>query len=263
MNREGSSYNFTTAITRTPSNSITEGLRANDLGNPSAEQFKADHGLYIAALRRAGLAVEVLPALEEYPDSVFVEDTALCLSDVAVTLAPGAPSRLGERETIRQALAGHYDHIVDIENGFMDGGDIMMTDAAILVGLSERTNQAGLDDLRAKLMPWDYTVESVDTPHGVLHFKTDCSLLDSETILASYRLSGADCFQKFRVLEVPRGEETAANSIRVNDRVIVSAGFPKTAEMLDKAGFLVDVVPTGQAALVDGGPSCMSLRFNL
>ncbi|RED53787.1 dimethylarginine dimethylaminohydrolase family protein [Aestuariispira insulae] len=261
MSQQGRSYQFTNAICRVPAHSIIDGLRAEDTGTPSPDQFRSDHGLYIAALEKAGIEVEVLPALEEFPDSVFVEDPALCLPDLAVVLRPGAESREGEAQAIRPALETYYDTILTIEDGFVDGGDILMTDDSILVGLSARTNQAGFEELKGKLATHGHKVEKVDTPEGVLHFKTDCSLLDSSTILATYRLKDAACFSGFKVLEVPRGEETAANSIRVNDRVIVSQGFPKTAQMLEDAGYRVEIVPTQQAALVDGGPSCMSLRF--
>ena len=261
MQKKGMSYQFTHAICRIPANSIIEGLRAEDTGTPDAARFRSDHAHYMAVLERAGMKVDVLPALEEFPDSVFVEDPALCLPDLAVVLRPGAASREGEAAAIRPALENHYQTILQIEEGYVDGGDILMTDEAILVGLSARTNQAGFDELQEKLAPYGYQVEKVDTPEGVLHFKTDCSLLDSNTILATYRLKDAACFGGFKVLEVPRGEETAANSIRINDRVIVSEGFPKTAAMLEEAGYLVEIVPTQQAALVDGGPSCMSLRF--
>ena len=260
--REGLSYRFTNAVTRSPGLNVIDGLRAIDRGQPDIKRFLAEHSAYVRVLERAGLNVEVLPPLESFPDSVFVEDVALCLPEGTVILRPGAPSRAGEVEDMATALSsqGHEIQRLSTE-GFVDGGDVLVTDAVILVGLSARTNQPGFDALKRTLGGWGYSVQAVNTPDNVLHFKSDCSLLDSETILATSRLSQADCFTPFRVLTVPHGEEAAANSVRVNDRVLVPAGFPATAELISRSGYRVEVVAANQAALLDGGLSCMSLRF--
>ena len=147
-------------------------------------------------------------------------------------------------------------------DGFIDGGDILVTESDILVGLSRRTDQAGFQWLKSVLQPRGYSVLAVHTPNEVLHFKSDCSLIDEETVLATHRLAGADCFSSYRVLTVPRGEEAAANSIRVNDTVLVPADFPATAELLSRNNLQVETVSVSQAALLDGGLSCMSLRFS-
>ena len=262
MPSEGISYQFTQAVVRKPGQSVVSGLRATDRGAPDIARFQAEHKAYISALKRAGLKVTVLGALEEFPDSVFVEDAALCLPEGMVILRPGTPTRTGEAELISTDLAGlgHKIHHND-STGFIDGGDILVTDSAILVGLSQRTNQAGFDWLKSILETWGYTALAVHTPDDVLHFKSDCCVLDSNTILATSRLSGAECFANFRVLTVPEGEEAAANSIRVNDRVLVPAGFPATAALLTRENFAIETLRVSQAALLDGGLSCMSLRF--
>ncbi len=262
MLHEGISYRFTHAIARRPGGSVVNGLRAVDRGHPDIDLFLAEHQGYVRALERAGLKVEILPPLEAYPDSVFVEDTALCLPQGAIILRPGAPSRAGEAEATAAALCGlGYEIHRMSPGGLVDGGDILVTDAVILVGLSARTNRAGFDALKNRLAGWAYPVQPVQTPDEVLHFKSDCCVLDSETILATARLSRAECFAPFRVLTVPQGEEAAANSIRVNETVLVPAGFPATAELIAHAGYKVEVVPASQAALLDGGLSCMSLRL--
>jgi dimethylargininase len=259
---QGFSTQFTNAIVRKPGQSTVTGLRATDRGPPDIERFLAEHSAYVSALERAGLNVTVLAALEAYPDSVFVEDAALCLPQGAVILRPGTPSRTGEAELISTELAGLglEVHQNDCE-GFIDGGDILVTDSVIMVGLSKRTNRAGFEWLKSVLEAWAYPVLAVHTPDHVLHFKSDCCLLDSNTILATSRLSDADCFAPFRVLTVPPGEEAAANSIRINDTVLVPAGFPATAELLARENYALDAVPVSQPGLLDGGLSCMSLRF--
>jgi len=262
MPREGLLFQFTDAIVRQAGESIVRGLRTIDRGEPDIDRFRTEHRAYIKALEQAGLRVEVLPALEAFPDSVFIEDAALCLPEGTVILRPGAPSRRGETRDLSEKLCelGHRTHGIG-PGGFVDGGDILETDSVILVGLSARTNLAGFNLLENLLGSWGYSVQAVQTPARVLHFKSDCCLLDSETILATSRLSRAECFASFRVLTVPQGEEAAANSIRVNDTVLIPAGFPATADLLTRSNFTVVEVPGSQAALLDGGLSCMSLRF--
>jgi len=259
---QGFSYQFTDAIVRRPGRSVVSGLRAADKGNPDIERFQAEHRAYVRALERAGLNVTALSALEAYPDSVFIEDAALCLPEGAVMLRPGAPSRTGEPDLLATELTGlgHEVHHND-SDGFIDGGDILVTDTVVLVGLSKRTNRAGLEWLKNVLGAWGYTVLAVHTPDQVLHFKSDCCLLDSNTILATSRLAEAECFAPFRVLTVPIGEEAAANSIRVNGKVLVPAGFPATAALLSRENHELETLWVSQAALLDGGLSCMSLRF--
>jgi len=262
MPRPGFSYRFSDAIVRLPGRSVARGIRAIDKGAPVYETFLSEHRKYIRALEKAGLNVTVLNALEAFPDSVFIEDAALCLPEGTLMMRPGAPSRTGEARVLSTELieAGH-EVVLNDSRGFIDGGDILVTESAILVGLSERTDRMGFEWLKSVLENWGYPVQAVHTPDQVLHFKSDCSLLDSHTILATHRLSGADCFAPFRVLTVPPGEEAAANSIRVNDTVLVAAGFPATAALLSREGFTVETVSTSQPGLLDGGLSCMSLRI--
>jgi dimethylargininase len=204
-----------------------------------------------------------LAALEAFPDSVFVEDTALCLREGAVVMRPGAPSRLGEAGEMAPHLAALYGQVVAVvgEGSFIEGGDILTTETEILVGRSARTNAAGVAELTRLVAGWGYGVREVFTPEGVLHFKTDCSLLDGETILSTRRLAASGCFAGYRVIEVAEGEEACANSIRFNDLVIMPAGFARTRALLDRAGYAVREIGNSECAKLDGGMSCLSLRF--
>ena len=256
------SYTFTHAIARLPGTTIVDGLRAVDTGAPSLSSFRRHHADYVDALRSTGAAVEVLQPLEEFPDSVFVEDAALCLPEGAVLMRPGAPSRLGEARAIAPHLAKHYEEMHSIEApGFIEGGDILTTEKEILVGQSARTNRDGIDALRRFISAWGYTVREVSTPNGVLHFKSDCSLLDEETILSTPRLSASGCFEGYRVIHTGEGEDACANAVRFNDVVLIAAGFPKTVERLAWSGDNVRPVENTEAAKLDGGMSCLSLRF--
>lgn len=256
------SYNFTHAICRKPAVSIIDGLRAVDTGAPDLDVFSSHHEDYIAALSSTGAQVHVLEALEDYPDSVFVEDAALCLPELAIVMRPGAPTRLGEANEMAPNLQNHYSVVRKIEGpGFIEGGDILVTECEILVGKSARTNSEGVDELKSIVADYGYQLREVETPPDVLHFKTDCSLLDEETILSTRRLAQSGCFEGYQVLYTEDGEEACANSIRFNDLLIMPAGFNKTADMLDRAGYNICQIGNSEAAKLDGGMSCLSLRF--
>jgi dimethylargininase len=255
------SFRFTYAILRRPAASITEGLRAVDTGTPDLGLMQAHHAAYAEALRATGAAVTVLDPLPAYPDSVFVEDTALCLPAGAVVMRPGAPSRLGEAAEMAPHLRALYSEVRRIDDGFIEGGDVLVTGREVLAGRSARTNAAGIAELGRLLADWGYPLREVHTPPGVLHFKTDCSLLDAETVLATDRLAASGCFAGYRVVPVAAGEEAAANAIRFNDVVVMAAGFPATRDRVAAAGYRVVEIGNSECAKLDGGMSCLSLRF--
>ena len=258
------SFRFTHAITRRPAASITAGLRAVDTGAPDLSRMLAHHADYVAALRATGATVIELDPLDAFPDSVFVEDTALCLPEAAIIMRPGAASRLGEAAAMAPHLAALYARMARIEgpDSFIEGGDILVTEREVLVGWSARTNAAGIAELAAIITPWGHTLREVETPPGVLHFKTDCSLLDADTILATPRLAASGCFDGYRVIHTAPGEAAAANSIRFNDIVLMPAGFPGTRAALQAAGYNVREIGNSECAKLDGGMSCLSLRFS-
>ncbi len=258
----GRSFRFDSAITRRPAASVTAGLRDGDGPDPSASLFLQQHSAYVCALKSAGLKVKELPALEAFPDSVFVEDSALCVKQAAIVLRPGAPSRFGEANCIRPGLQALFSTVIEMTGkGFVDGGDVLLTDTDAFIGLSARTNQAGLDELSAILARFDYATVKVETPPCILHFKTECGLLDSGTLFSTKALASVACFDNYRVIEVPEGEEGAANIVRINDRVFLSRGYPRSRALLESQGYQVVVLDTSEPAKVDGGLSCMSLRF--
>ncbi|MFK5981080.1 MAG: dimethylarginine dimethylaminohydrolase [Rhizobiaceae bacterium] len=256
------SFRFKTAITKSPSMSVVQGLRDGDGSNPSAEKFVLQHTAYIEALKASGAQVDELPASEEFPDSVFVEDSALCLKDAVIVLRPGAPSRFGEAALIRPAFENHFSRIIDLpDDGFLDGGDVLLSDEDAFIGLSARTNQAGFDALSSILVTFGYSPVIVKTPASILHFKTECGLLDSKAIFSTTNLAAIGCFENYQVILTPDGEEGAANIVRFNDNVFVSRGYPKSEALLKSHGYNVVVIDTSEPAKIDGGLSCMSLRF--
>jgi dimethylargininase len=256
------SFHFNQALVRAPAPSVVKGLRAVDRGNPSLEGVRHELERYVAALSAAGVAVETLPPIDNFPDSVFVEDPALVFPEGAIVLRPGAPSRLGEGALIAPDLRRHFDRVLELTDGFAEGGDILTTSREVLIGLSARTDHRGATALLDLLEQLGRRGRIVTTPPGVLHFKTDCSLLDEETILSTERLAASLVFGGYRVVLTPAGEDAAANALRVNDRVLLGRDFPRTAERLSRAGYTVVSLPNTNIALLDAGFSCLSLRWN-
>jgi len=252
------SYQFTHALCREPARSVIDALRLEDLGNPDFDLLCRQHEIYIEALKEAGVTVNIMPALEEYPDSVFVEDAALVLDGVAILLNPGAKSRNGEPKALIKDGAKHFNDVVETKLfGAIDGGDILVFDDIILVGLSERTSDEGADDLASIVEPFGYHLKKAKTPKDILHFKSHCSLLDDRTAISTSALAASGCFEGFNVVVVPDDEPQGSNVIRVNDKVI------KTIAMLSAQGFDVLPVPTSEVAKIDGAVSCCSLRYHL
>lgn len=256
------STHFTHALTRRPGADITGGLRAVDTGQPDLEVFLAHHAAYLAALSETGAKIVELAEEPGFPDAVFVEDTALCLPEGAVLMHPGAPTRQGEVKSIAPHLRALYTDVREITSGHIEGGDILVTEREILVGTSARTDTAGVADLTRLVADWGHSVRVVETPPDVLHFKTDCSLMDPETVLSTPRLAAGGCFDGYDVIFTAEGEEASANAIRFNDLVLFPAGFPRTAERLATAGYAVREIGNSEAAKLDGGMSCLSLRFS-
>lgn len=252
---------FDNAIVRRPAPSVVDGLRAEDRGSPTYDGVLSEHAAYIAALEAAGVAVQVLDPLADFPDSIFVEDPAVVFTEGAVLLHPGAVSRAGEREFIAPVLKERFSKVLTIAEGFADGGDILTLSDKVMIGLSARTDLTGAQALAKCLTELGRPSQIVATPEGVLHFKTDCSLLDDETILSTDRLAASGVFKGKKVLLTPPGEEAAANALRVNDVVLVGAGFPATRALLEKNGYQVVALQTGEIGKIDAGLSCMSLRW--
>ncbi|HWA89749.1 MAG TPA: arginine deiminase family protein [Rhizomicrobium sp.] len=251
-------FDFTHAIVRVPGRSVVDGLRTTP-SPPGYEGVLAEHKAYVAALRTAGLKVDILPPLEAFPDSVFVEDPAFVVPEGAVLLRPGAPTRLGERDAMRGILARHFGVVRELGDGeFADGGDVLVTPQTVLIGLSKRTNRAGADALRARLTPLGRAARVVETLPGVLHFKTACALLDEETVLATAAMAASGVFAGLKVIVAP--EDAAANSLRVRDTVFVGKAYPRTINMLAR-DYSVVTLPVGEIAKLDAGLSCMSLRW--
>jgi dimethylargininase len=251
-------FDFDRAIVREPGKSVVDGLRTGT-EPPAFERVVAEHRAYVGALEAAGVAVETLPAIPGHPDSVFVEDPAFVLTEGAILLRPGAPSRFAEPATLAPALRRHFTLVAEVDEGFVDGGDILVLPGEILVGLSERTDERGARRFGELVRGLGRSTRIVEPPPGLLHLKTGCALVDERTILAAPPL--AHLFPDYEVLPTPADEIGAANLIRVNDRILMGSGFPKTAALLAERDLRVVETSASEIAKIDAGLSCMSLRW--
>ena len=252
---------FTNALVRRPCRGMVRGLSSAGLGPPDIGRALEQHAAYVEALRDCGLDVTVLEVDEAFPDSVFVEDTAVVCPEAAVVDLPGAPSRQGEERSVAQALAGFFPRLDAIAPpGTLEGGDVMRAGGQFFVGLSGRTNREGARQLGAFLGRHGYEVVTV--PLGaILHLKTGVSYLEDGRLLAAGELVHEPAFSRFRVIPVPAGEEYAANSLWVNGRVLVPAGFPAARRAVEAAGCGTLALDVSEFRKLDGGLSCLSLRW--
>ena len=253
---------FSHIIARTPAKSLIHGLTSANLGKPDYQKALDQHNNYIRALQQCDVDITLLPADERFPDSVFVEDVALCTPHCAIITRPGAESRRNETEIIIDTIERFYPNKVEkiTAPGTVEAGDIMMVEDHYYIGLSARTNQEGANQMIAILQKYGLT-GSVVTLEKVLHLKTGLAYLENNNLLVAGEFITKPEFQHLNIIEIPEQESYAANCIWVNDRVIMPAGYPITKAKIEALGYQVIEVDTSEYRKVDGGVSCMSLRF--
>jgi dimethylargininase len=251
---------FNHAIARKPGRTLAEGLTTAGLGKPDFELARIQHRDYVRALEGCGLKVEVLAAADDFPDSVFVEDVAVCAPSCVILTRPGAASRRGEAALIAADLEARFECVERIEHGTLDGGDVMMVGTHYFIGLSERTNTTGAREFREILARHGLSGSTVSF-EGMLHLKSGVAYLENDNLLATREAGAHPQFASFHVLEVPRAEAYAANSVWVNDRVLMPSRYPRTRALVEKAGYTVVEVDTSEFRKLDGGVSCLSLRY--
>jgi len=252
---------FTRAIVRKPCKNMVEGISSANLGIPSYQNAVKQHNNYIDVLTNCGLKVHILESNEQFPDSVFVEDTALLTPSFAIITNPGAQSRKGEIVDMGIVLKKYFPAIDHIKSpGTLDAGDVMMVRNHFYIGISERTNQAGADQLVYLLKKYRCTGSTIPLK-SVLHLKTGVSYIENNCLLASGEFLSKPEFSKFNIIEVPLDESYAANSLWINGYVLVPKGFPKTLALIKGEGFSTIEVDVSEFRKLDGGLSCLSLRF--
>jgi dimethylargininase len=252
---------FKHAVVKRPSAAMIKGITSATLGEPNFDLAMLQHNNYNRSLKKCGLHVEILDSDNNYPDSCFIEDVAICTPKCAIITNPGAASRKGEIEGIDAVLQKYYETIERIkEPGTVEGGDIMMVGNKYFIGISERTNQHGADQLIKILESFGYFGIKVPLKK-VLHLKTGLSYLENNNLLISGEFIDDPVFKDFNKIIVEPPETYAVNSVWINGFVITPAGFPKTLKKIQEAGYEPIPIDVSEYQKLDGGLSCLSLRF--
>jgi dimethylargininase len=252
---------YTRAIVRTPGRSVVNGVTTADLGKPEYHKALDQHEKYVEALQSCGLEVKVIPADEDYPDSTFVEDCAVLTENCAIIGKLGVNSRKGEEATVEEVLRKNFSNVAKIrEPGTLEGGDVLRVGNHFYIGITRRTNVDGAEQLISILADLGYTASMVPVTRA-LHLKTGVAYLGGNNIVLAGELVSNPAFADLKAIVLDGGESYAANCIRVNDYVLVPAGYRKSRGKIEDVGYSVIEIDVSEFRKIDGGVSCLSLRY--
>jgi dimethylargininase len=276
---------FTRAIVRPPATNFSEGLTTSGLGTPDFKRAVEQHAAYCAALEQCGLTITTLPPDPNYPDSTFVEDSAILTERCAVITRPGALSRRGELIKMSEVVADLYSTKPSLtvellprplfsieEPGTLDGGDVCEAGNHFFIGLSERTNEDGAQQLAQMLAPLGYSSGFIDIRaiKGLLHLKSGLAYLGDNRLVVTEALECALARElqtnslphaPYEIVRVSAEEQYAANCVRVNKCVLIVAGYEAFARTLRELGYQTIALDMSEFQKMDGGLSCLSLRW--
>ncbi len=253
-------YKFKNIIARKLNKSIKLALSSQNT-KPDYYKIFEEHNSYLNILKKIGLKINLLEPLENYPDSIFVEDNAIIYNLNCIILKPFHHSRKGECKVIKNEIKKYFKKILFVERGTIEGGDVLNINNHFIIGLSNRTDKIGAQSLSILLKSLGASVKICQTPKNILHFKSECSLIDENTILVSERMAKLDYLKSnFNLIKLPKGDEVAANSLRINNQMLIPDGFAKTEEILSKKYNIIKI-KVNEISKIDAGLSCMSLRW--
>jgi dimethylargininase len=251
---------FEYAITRIPAQTFDRGLTTAKMGLPSYESVLKQHRAYTEALKSIGLKIVELDPLPDYPDAHFVEDTAVVMPEVAIIANPGAKSRQGEEKSIAGVLEQHRRIERIRAPGTLDGGDVLMIGNHFLIGISERTNRQGAEQLGRILTKHGKTHTPVAVGAG-LHFKSSVNYVGKKTAIVTQEFSEHEALKAYDKIVIDAEESYAANTLWVNDHLLVPKGFPDTKTRLKALGLPIIELDVSEMQKMDGGLTCLSIRF--
>lgn len=252
---------FKHAIVRIVSKNFQYGLTSSKLGKPDYNKALIQHSNYIEALKKCGLKVLTLDADDRFPDSTFVEDTAVVNEDLAIIANLGATSRKGEEIEIRKVLDKFYENVESIEKpGTLDGGDVLRVEDQYFIGISKRTNKVGALQLKEILKKYGYSCLLVKLKE-VIHLKTGLAYIGDKNLIVSGEFIDNPLFQDYNIIKVDEDESYAANCIRVNNYVLIANGYEKLINSISSLGYKILKLDITEFRKMDGGLSCLSLRF--
>ncbi len=252
---------FNRAIVRKPSKNFQFGISTSNLGKPNYEKALLQHSKYVKALLKCNLSLIELNEDDRFPDSTFVEDTAIVDKDFSIITNLGVKSRKGEEIEIMEQLKLFYENIEYIKPpGTVEGGDVMKVEEHFYIGLSNRTNKEGADKLAEILKRYGYSSTKIPLKE-VLHLKTGLSYLGDSILLVSGEFKDHSDFKEYDLIEVQKSEAYATNSLRINDYVLIPKGYPNLKKQIYNLNFKVLELDMSEFEKMDGGLSCLSLRF--
>ncbi|MCI0553244.1 MAG: arginine deiminase family protein [Anaerolineae bacterium] len=219
---------------------------------------QSQHRGYVQALKELGCAVLELSAEADLPDSVFVEDTAVVLPEIALITRPGADSRKPETESITRALRPYRELVLIESPATVDGGDVLVVGKNIYVGMSTRSNTVAVEQMNHLLGKYGYEAQGVEM-HDCLHLKTAVTRVDDQTLLINRKWVDVENFEGFDLIYVDESEPFAANCLPINDSIIFPVAFPKTAAKLEARGYRIKPVVVDELAKAEGAVTCCSL----
>lgn len=250
---------FTHAIARLPADTCGNGQTTSPLGAPdiaaTGQQFLA----YIDTLLRLGLKVTILPAAPAFPDAHFVEDTAVVMPELAVITHPGAPSRQGEVESIEPLFTDRPIFRMS-PRGHLDGGDVLLVGKQFFIGLTARTDAAGINEFTTAVERYGYRVSAIEVSAG-LHLKSIVNYVGRNTLLLTAAYQQHPAFAAFNSIIIPDAESYAGNTLWINDTLITPQGYPETLAQIETLGMPIIQLDTSEFKKMDGGLTCLSLRF--
>lgn len=252
----------TTALVRGISATFRDAIVRHELVSPiDVDLARIQHAQYIAALRDAGLAIIELPPLDAHPDACFVEDCALVAGETALITRSGAPTRVGEADSIASALAATHRVARTPAPATIDGGDCLCVGKTWFVGRSARTNAEGAQRVREVFGPLGFAVVEVPV-REFLHLKCVASRIDEGSVLLAEGTFDPALFRGFEVVSIPRAEAYAANAVVVNGTAIIAAGYPGTRAALERRGLRIAELALSEIAKADGSLTCMSVLLD-
>ncbi len=248
------------AIVRIPPENFSQGITSSDLGKPDYRLALKQHNDYCQVLKDCGVHLIILEKDTDFPDSAFVEDTAVVNENCAVITRPGDTRRRGEEVKINEVLSRYRKAERIKEPGTVDGGDVLRIENKYYIGLSQRTNRQGGEQLSEILKKYGYESVFIKVTN-MLHLKSGVNYLDKGVILIRKEISALSCFKTIHKITVSPKESYAANCVSINGSVLIPSGFPDTYQKIKSEGFSIKALNMSEFEKMDGGVSCLSIRF--
>lgn len=244
------------AVVRRPGKNFTEGISTSLLGSPDTDLARDQHAEYIKALEKAGLAVTVLEANEKYPDGCFVEDTAVITDEIAIISRPGAGTRQGEEAETEKVISSFRKTVRILAPGTLDGGDVMRSENHFYIGLSDRTNKEGAEQLGRILRDYGYTYSFIEVKSG-LHLKSGVSYIGYGNFVVTSHFKKT--VRAGNEILLPADEDYSANTLFINGILLIAEGFPFLKKAVEKKGYKTVELNMSEFRKMDGGLTCLSL----